>query len=195
MRLNRKSQIGLTLLAIVISLLGGTMAYFVTTNTAHNVISTGGVKITLFELSDPTGSGTDSLVPFEDIENIVPGKSYSKIPIVQNIDTEPVWVRTQLTLTKTSPEGTVTPIPDIESIMELEDVGSNWVYSDEHYYYNNPLTAEELTQPLFRSIKFKDDIAVFDAPAGTVYSLTIVATATQTANNGTNPFTAGGWNG
>lgn len=195
MRLNQKSRIGLTLFAITLAFLGGTMAYFATSEKTHNVISTGGVKITLFELSDPAGSGSpEDLVPFEDIENIMPGISYSKIPIVQNIDTEPVWVRSELSLTKTTPEGTIIPITDLDSIIELEDVGSNWTYSNGYYYYNSPLTANELTEPLFKSIKFNNDINVSDAPTGTVYSLTINAEATQTANNGTDPFTAGGWN-
>ena len=192
MRLNRKTHISLALFAILLALFGGTMAYFATSEASHNVISTGGVKITLYELSDPTGSGTD-LIPFEDITNIVPGASYSKIPLVKNIDTEPVWVRSHLSLTKTTPDGTVIPIPDLSSVLVLIDVGSNWTYLDNYYYYNPPLSADELTEPLFKGIKFKETIDTAEAPVGTIYSLTVNASATQTANNGTTAPTAGGW--
>ena len=191
MRLKRKSQIGIALVATIIAISAGTVAYFATSEKTHNVISTGGVKVALYELSDPSGSGsTEDLVPFKDIENIIPGELYSKIPFVKNEDTEPAWIRAHLSLTKTSPDGTVTPVPDLSSIIELIDLSSNWTYLNDYYYYTPALAATELTDPLFKGIKFKENI---DVAAGTVYALSIFADATQTANNGDSALTATGW--
>lgn len=178
--MRRKLQIR-TLLILGIAFLlamGGTVAYFVTSETAHNLVSMGGVKIALNELDGPTGSK-----PFHDLENIIAGETYSKIPYVENIDLEPVWIRAKVSLKKTAGDGTESDITDFSSLMTLQEIGENWTASsDNFYYYNLAVNNSEQTEPIFRSVKFADTID--DEYQLATYTLTVTAEATQAKNNG-----------
>ena len=178
--MRRKPQIR-TLLVLGIAFLlamGGTVAYFVTSETAHNLVSMGGVKIALNELDGPTGSK-----PFHDLENIIAGETYSKIPYVENVDLEPVWIRAKVSLKKTAGDGTETDITDFSSLMTLQEIGENWTTSpDNFYYYNLAVNNGEQTEPIFRSVKFADTIN--DEFQLATYTLTVTAEATQAKNNG-----------
>lgn len=178
--MRRKLQIR-TLLILGIAFLlamGSTVAYFVASETAHNLVSMGGVKIALNELDGPTGSK-----PFHDLENIIAGETYSKIPYVENVDLEPVWIRAKVSLKKTAGDGTETDITDFSSLMTLQEIGENWTTSpDNFYYYNLTVNNGEQTEPIFRSVKFADTIN--DEFQLATYTLTVTAEATQAKNNG-----------
>lgn len=188
MRVQKKTRISIVLGIVTILAIGGTTAYFLTTESAHNVISTSGVDVELYELADPTGDGS-TLIPFSNLVNVFPGSIYSKIPYIENIDTEPVWVRAKLTLTRTTTDGTVTPINDIASVIELGDVGTNWMTGEDgYYYYNLSLNAGEATEPIFKTVKFTDELP--NSLQGVTFSLIINAEATQMKNNGVSATTA-----
>ena len=184
--MRRKPQIR-TLLILGITFLlamGGTVAYFVTSETAHNIVSTSGVNIELYELDGPAGSK-----PFHDLENIVAGETYSKIPYVENLDLEPVWVRAKISLKQTAGDGTETPVTDFSSLMTLQQVGTHWALSsDGYYYYDLPLSGWEETEPVFRSVKFADSIG--DEFQLSTYTLTVSAEATQVKHNGSSALDA-----
>lgn len=187
MRLGKQARISIFLLLTAL-LVGGTVAYFTTTEQAHNIVSISGVNIKLYELADPTGDGS-TLVPFHDLENVEPGVTYSKIPYVENIDVEPVWVRARFTLTETLPDGTTISIPDYTPVIELGDVGENWKREqDGLYYFDNKLTGGASTEPIFKTVKFKPEID--DRHQGSVYTLKVETEATQVANNGNSPIEA-----
>ena len=187
MRLKHQTRLSLLLLATFLLVAGGSVAYFVTTETAHSVVSTSGVAIELYELAGPEES-----IPFSDLENVLPGVTYSKIPYVENVDTEPVWVRAKITLKKTV-DGTETVIDDYASMMELGGIGANWAYKEDgFYYYSSALNSGEATEPIFQTVIFTDDMASEYQDA--VYSLTVTAEATQVANNGTSAENAN-WTG
>ena len=40
------------------------------------------------------------------------------------------------------------------SVVEIFPTGKNWIEKDGWFYYNTPLSAGEVTEPLFESIKF-----------------------------------------
>ena len=58
----------------------GTLAYYTATEQAHNVITSGGIDIALQEYAD----AGDALVPFEDVDGVMPGMEVSKIVCVEN---------------------------------------------------------------------------------------------------------------
>jgi len=163
----------------------GSVAYFVVTNTAHNVISTSkAVNIELYELAGPEGTK-----PFSDLMNVKPGETYSKIPYVENIGLEPVWVRTKIILLKTDGDNTETTINDFAPLLTLENLDENWQKGEDgFYYYNSPLSGGEKTEPFFESVKFAD--AIDEEYSLATYTLTVSAEATQVANNGTSPLNA-----
>lgn len=185
--MRRKHQIRTSLIlgAIALLAMGGTVAYFVTSETAHNIVSTSGVKIALNELDGPAGSK-----PFHDLENITAGETYSKIPYIENIDTEPVWVRAKISLIQTAGDGTETPVTDFSSLMTLQNLGTHWLLNsdDGFYYYDSALSTGERTESIFESVKFADVIG--DEYQLSTYTLTITAEATQVKHNGTSALDA-----
>ena len=81
----KKRLVIVALLVIGIAILSaGTIAYFTSQDTAHNVITSGGVKITLDEWMDEVG-GTP--YPAEPVE-VMPGTSVTKIVTVKNQDAD-----------------------------------------------------------------------------------------------------------
>ena len=184
MRSKNFTRLSLLLLAVFLLAAGGSVAYFVTSETAHNVVSTSGVSIALYELAGPA-----EIQPFHDLENITPGTTYSKIPYIENTDTEPVWVRAKITLKQTTGDGTETPLTDYASFMEFGDLGTNWtLHTDGFFYYASALAGGAQTEPLFKTVKFADTIG--DEYQLATYSLTVTAEATQVAHNGTSGLDA-----
>ena len=71
-----------SLIAICLSLLGfGTMAYFTSEDTTHNVITSGGVNIDIQEWADK-----EKTVPFPEdgVTGVMPGTDVTKIVEVKN---------------------------------------------------------------------------------------------------------------
>lgn len=185
MRQTSRTRLLIVLGAISLLTLSGTVAYFVTSETAHNIVSTSGVKIALNELDGPAGSK-----PFHDLENITAGETYSKIPYIENIDTEPVWVRAKISLIQTAGDGTETPVTDFSSLMTLQNLGTHWLLNsdDGFYYYDSALSTGKRTESIFESVKFADTIN--DEFQLATYTLTVTAEATQVKHNGTSALDA-----
>lgn len=82
----------LSVLAICIATLAaGTLAYFTSEGKAHNVITTGGVKIAVQEWADE-----NKQTPFEDLEGIMPGMTVTKIAEIKNTGASDAWVRVKV---------------------------------------------------------------------------------------------------
>ena len=191
MRLTKQTRIGIFLLLTAL-LVGGTVAYFTVSEQAHNIVSTSGVDIKLYELTDPTVDGS-VLTAFSDLENVIPGATYSKVPYIENIGVEPVWARARLTLTERLPDGTTVPIDDYTSVIELGEVGTNWILGQDRIYYYIPQVANGAsTEPLFKTVKINENIGA--RHQGSVFSLKVEAEATQVANNGSSVMEAN-WTG
>ena len=81
----KKRLVIVALLVIGIAILSaGTIAYFTSQDTAHNVITSGGVKITLDEWMDEVGGTPYPAKPVE----VMPGTSVTKIVTVKNQDAD-----------------------------------------------------------------------------------------------------------
>lgn len=167
----------------------GTLAFFNGNATAHNVITTGKVAITLHE-KDADGN------KFEDKTGVMPGMSIDKIVTVENTGTAPAWVRVKLTPTITldanNPQAkNVTPDT---SLVKLETGDADvWEYNqtDGYYYYTKKLEAGKTTNPVLTKVTF--DVTMGNAYQGATATVDVEAQAVQCANNGTSALTASGW--
>lgn len=163
----------------------GTSAYFTYNQTATNVITSGSIKLELQEWSD-TGNG---LVPFVDIEGVLPGAKVSKIVQVKNVGGQAAWIRVSADRAIHLAEG-VSGDVDI-SLISCDLNTAFWTEKDGFYYYNTALQPNETTEPLFTEI-------VFSKAMGNMYQnskavIDVTAQATQVANNGTCALNAAGW--
>lgn len=89
---------------------GGTTAYYSVSEIAHNVITTSGVKIELVENFDDDKTWSESRggegeIVYSLDELVMPGTELKKEPVVVNTGNEDVYVRVEVDMTITSPEG------------------------------------------------------------------------------------------
>ena len=188
----KKKLIAAALLVMGIAILSaGTIAYFTSQTTAHNVITSGGVDITLEEWADEdctTPYPTDKAVP------VMPGESITKIVTVKNTDAD-AFVRAQFHITVLDADGDqIDPedLPNLDKAIVIE-CGADWQKgADGWYYYAEPLKVGQVTPPLFSEV-------VFDGPNMTneyqncTVTVDVIAQAVQVANNGESALDAQGW--
>ena len=126
----------LSVLAICLAILAaGTFAYFTSEDTAHNVITTGGVKIAVQEWADE-----EKTTPFEDLTGVMPNTTVTKIAEIKNTGASDAWVRVRVEKNiKLQGEGT----PDT-SLVELTRSSADWTEKDGYYYYTKPLKPGEV---------------------------------------------------
>ena len=180
--MKRKLLILSVLVICVATLAAGTLAYFTSEGTAHNVITTGGVDITLQEWADE-----GKTKPFEDLTGIMPGMTVTKIAEIKNTGASEAWVRVKVEKNiRLAGEGEVNP-----DLVELALDTANWTEKDGYYYYNKALKPGEVTAPVFSAV-------TFNASMGNEYqnataTVDVYAQAVQTANNGETALNAQGW--
>lgn len=174
----------LSVLAICIATLAaGSLAFFTSEGTAHNVITTGGVEITVQEWADEAKK-----TPFEDLEGIMPGMTVTKIAEIKNTGASDAWVRVLVTKNITlAGEGT----PDT-NLVDLDLNLDHWTPGQDGYlYYNKALKPGEVTEPIFTAVTFNGTMGNEYQNATATVDLT--AQAVQTANNGDKATQAQGW--
>lgn len=175
-----------TVLACLSIVASGTLAYFTASETAHNVITSGGVDIQLIEQSR---NEDGSLVPWEDVDGVMPGAEISKIVTVENTGASDAWVRVSVTKSITLARG-VQGTPDL-SLVVLDINPTDWTEQDGYYYYNDPLAPGETTPPLFTTVTF--DPKMGNDYQGSTAHIDVKADAVQVANNGETVLDAQGW--
>ena len=176
-----------TVLACLSIVASGTLAYFTAQETAHNVITSGGVAIQLIE---QTRNEDGSLGPWENMEDVMPGAVVSKEVTVKNTGVSAAWVRVSVTKTITLARG-VQGTPD-PSLLELNINTTDWTEQGGYYYYNHSLLPGETTTPLFTTVTF-DAVKMDNEYQGSKAFIDVKADAVQVANNGTTALTAAGW--
>lgn len=184
----RLAVIAMALCLIVAGAAMGTVAYFTAQETAHNVITTGGVAIVLEEWASLPEQGEEP-VPFEDVEGVMPGTKVGKVVQVANTGASEAWVRVQVEKAFNLAVDTDNA-PD-PSLIGLDINTASWTEKDGYYYYNEPLAPGETTEPLFTHVSF-------DKEMGNEYQnctarVDVSAQAVQTANNGATALEAAGW--
>ena len=180
----KKKLLILSLAAICLAITAiGTLAYFTSEGTAHNVITTGGVEIAVQEWADE-----DKQTPFEDLEGIMPGMTVTKIAEIKNTGASDAWVRVKVEKNiKLQGEGT----PDT-ALVELNLNLTDWTQGKDGYlYYNKVLKPGEVTEPLFTAVTF--NVTMGNEYQNATATVDVAAQAVQTANNGDTVMDAKGW--
>lgn len=166
----------------------GTLAFFNGDATAHNVITTGKVGITVNEYSkyDP-----DEREEFTNNQTgIMPGTTVNKIVVVSGEDgTADAWVRVKFTKSIQLAAGKQGKV-DL-GLIKL-NTGANWIDGEDGwFYYNAPVKANQEAAPALRSVQF--DATMDNTYQGATATVDVLAQAVQCANNGTSAQTASGW--
>ena len=166
----------------------GTIAYFTSDDTAHNIITSGGVEIKVVEKT--LGKG-NVLVDFpkDGIKGVMPGKTVSKIVQVKNTGNNEAWIRINVESTITNPAGESLPLTIGENKKVIEySILDGWVDGgDGYYYFQSPVEPEQLTEELFKEVKF--NLNMGNEYQNCAANIIINAQAVQTANN---PIPEGG---
>ena len=180
----KRKLLVLSAAAICIAILAaGTLAYFTAEDTAHNVITTGGVDIRLYEWGNE-----DKTEPFEDPEGLLPGMELTKIAEVKNTGGAEAWIRVRVTkdITLTG-DGEADP-----DVVSLDLNKAFWTQGDDGYvYYASALKPGETTEPVFTTVFF--DTAMGNEYRDAKATVDVLAQAVQTANNGASALEAKGW--
>ena len=173
----------LSVLAICIATLAaGTLAYFTSEGKAHNVITTGGVEITVQEWADE-----EKTKPFEDLTGVMPNTTVTKIAEIKNTGASAAWIRVKVEKSiKLQGEGA----PDT-GLVELALNTADWTEKDGYYYYTKVLKPGEVTAPIFTAVTFKPDMG--NEYQNATATVDVTAQAVQTANNGATVMDAQGW--
>ena len=172
----------------ILTIIGGTYAYFVTEGTARNVITASNVVIRL-NIQDENGSDARG-----DALDIMPGKSIERTVSVTNTGSEPAWIRVKAAIGmgdnsfQISENGAATDNPDLAAGGINQ---SDWIYTDGYFYYTKVLEPSETTPPLFTRIEFKGSMG--NEYAKQSITLDAEAYGTQSRHNGDTVTEAKGW--
>ena len=183
----KKRLLIVSALVLVLAILGaGTLAYFTSSATAHNVVTTGGVGITLVEkMLDADGKEVD----FTNQNGIMPGQSVSKIVRVLNNaeKSAEAWIRV-----KVEKAVTVDGKELDASVITMDFNTTDWTEKDGWFYYNKSVMPGDETTNLFTKVNFAG-VEMDNAYQNATVTVTVSAQAVQTKNNGTTVLTAAGW--
>lgn len=130
----------------------GTLAFFNGDATAHNVITTGKVGITVNEYAKYDAADTAKREEFTNNQTgIMPGTTVDKIVVVSGEDgTADAWVRVKFVTKVTSADGTELNANKIQL-----NTGANWIDGkDGWFYYNAPVKANQEAAPALLSVQF-----------------------------------------
>ena len=160
----------------------GTLAYFTDEETAHNIITSGSVNI---EVIEKTHGDNDVLIDFpkDGIKGIMPGKTVSKIVQVKNTGNNEAWIRIKVESLITDTAGNELPsvIYDDNPVIKYS-ILEGWLDGgDGFYYYKSPLKPNEMTDALFKEVKFNPMMG--NEYQNCTANIIINAYAVQTANN------------
>ena len=168
----------------------GTLAYFTGEDTAHNVITTGGVNIAIVEKQAVQGEDgmTEIDFPKNGITGVMPGTTVSKIVKVQNTGASEAWIRVKVDASIISAKNETLGT----SVMSY-DIQKDWEYDegDGYYYYTKPVPKDQATGELFKTVSFSKDMD--NTYQNCTANIGISAQAVQTANNGSTVQEAQGW--
>lgn len=174
----------LILLCLVAALLAvvsaDTNAHYTGAVTATNVITTGGVDVTLHEM---TAEGNP--YPSQPV-TILPGDVVSKIVTVENTGGHPAYLRIKLT------PGVNDKMLTAADCIRVDINHRDWTARDGYYYYNQALNPGETTPALFTKVTFVGE-KVTNAYLGKMFSLDVEVFAVQSEHNGAAPLEAQGW--
>jgi len=160
MKKNKTPLVALVVLVLV-GVVGGTIAYFTSTETFENLFGTGKYSTTIKET-------------FENPENWLPGTTTPKTVEVTNNGNVPVVVRAKINdETKGWYDGD-TKLSLEENVTINETVDSGWTkHTDGYYYYNKILASgAKTTKSFIESVTFNKDAELGEAGQACTYTYT-----------------------
>ena len=171
------------------SIYGGTFAYFTATDTARNVITSGGIDVRIIEQQMVDGV----LLPYTHYPiQILPATSVSKIVSVQNME-QSAWVRMKYTVTVYDENGEKMEISadKLKKEIIIEPDSDQWILEGDWWYYRSAIQSGEMTKPLFEEIVFSG--LMDNRYQNCTMTIDVTAQAVQKANNGSFVNEALGW--
>ena len=187
----KKKVLYIAIVVICLALItGGTYAYFSTSDTARNVITSGGIEVNVVE--QQLVNGTLQPYPSQPIP-VMPATTVSKIVSVQSTE-QAAWVRMNFTLTVYDADGKKMDIPadELAKVIVIASDTANWTLKDGWWYYNTAVKGGETTKPLFEEVEFSGPHMDNKYQLCTVV-IDVTAQAVQQANNGVTVWEALGW--
>lgn len=181
--MKKKAIVAALLLLLLFGVSNDTSAYFISTQKATNVITTGGIRIELQEWADEDGTA------FTDAVRVLPGKEITKIVTARNVGANAAWIRMSVAKRVKLAEG-VTGEPDPAQV-SLDLNTADWVEKDGWYYYRHLLAPGKTCEPLFTTVRFAEDMD--NVWQQSTITIDVELQAVQTANNGTEAVNAEGW--
>lgn len=171
---NKKPLVALLLVA-VLGIVGGTFAYFTSTDTFANVFKT---KPYIMEVTET----------FASPDNWTPGTTTNKSVIATNKGDVAAAVRVSFEQSWVDSEGATLPLKDASDrdaaiINFAADLATKWTKSTEdgkdYYYYKTKLAKDASTTSLIESVTFNKDVTIdVDHPECTVTGDTKTCTTT-----------------
>lgn len=187
----KKKILYIAAIIICLSIIGGgTFAYYTATDTARNVITTGGIDVQVVEQQLADGS----LQPYpSDRITVLPSTTVSKIVSVQS-NQQAAWVRMKYTVTFFDSGGNAMShsADELDKLITVEPDNSRWSFSDGWWYYDTAIASGETASPLFEKVIFSGP-NMGNEYQNTTVEIVVTAQAVQQANNGTTPLEALGW--
>jgi len=169
---------------------GGTLAYYTTSDTVRNVISSGGIEVKVVEQQLVEGT----LRPYPNTPiRVMPATTVSKIVSVQSTE-QAAWVRMNYALTVYDADGKKMDIPadELEKVIVIEPDTAGWMQKDGWWYYQTAIGSGETTSPLFDEVRFSGPEMGNEYQNCTVV-IDVTTQAVQKANNGDTVMAALGW--
>lgn len=183
----------IALLVLCIIGIGGTYAYSTVFSKAHNIITTGGIKIAVEEWQQRG----ETVVPYpKEPVAVMPGRTVSKIVTVRNLD-KACYVRARMEATVIDPEGREVQLShkEMQELLQLdinEDIWKQKEEADAWWYYTLVVSEKGVTEPLFESVTFAGK-NMGNRYQGCNIQIRVLAQAVQSANNAATALSAVGW--
>lgn len=164
-------------LALLVSVGLFSLAFFSDEKQVDNVITTGNIAIELHDLGEDLED-----FPEDGIDDVVPGDEIVKIVKVENVGSNPAWIKVVLT-----PESNKENL-DL-SVIELELNMDEWAKGEDGaYYYYRALLPGETTENLLSSVTFPTDLG--NDYANVTFTIGVQAYGVQSQNNGASALEA-----
>lgn len=166
-----------------------TIAFLTKQTETDNVITFGNVRL---QLHETTLNEDRQEVEFEEETqtDITHTDRLSRIVRVENIGSQPVYLRVALSMSGIEEDGTTFKADDYVSYQLNE---KDWIYDDGWYYYKTELAPELTTEELMTEVIFNDINEITEKYPGSEFKLNIDAQGVQSKNNDEDVTKAQGW--
>lgn len=191
-KLNKKKVTWIAAASVLLVCCAAPTIAFVTKQTeTDNTITFGNVRM---QLHETTLDQNNQEVAFDENTqaDITHTDRLSRIVRVENVGSQPIYLRVELSMSGTDKNGTPFEADDYVSYQLNED---DWTYNDEDgwYYYKTELAPDITSEELMTEVIFTDINEITSKYPGSEFKLNIDAQGVQCKNNGENVTEAEGW--